>query len=253
MFKISSIIIAKNESANIESCIESQLACIDEIVVLVDDRTSDNTYELASKYEKVICKKVPWMGFSKTKQYAVELTNNDWIFWIDADERIRKELSDELNELKKTNLAYNVYSVARRAYFLNKWIKYSGWYPARVNRLFNKNDAKFSESEVHEYLVFNGKIGELKNDLDHYTDPDLFHYMEKFNSYTTLAAKQLITKNKKVNILELFLRPIFMFIKMYILKRGFLDGKQGFILALLSSGYVFTKYTKLWEIKQQGN
>lgn len=247
MIKITSIIIAKNESKNIEKCIESQLNIIDEIIVLVDDTTTDNTYEIACRYEKVVCESIKWMGYAKTKQYAVNKAKNDWIFWIDADEAVREDLAQELQKFKKNIPDYYVYSVSRRAYFINKWIKHCGWYPARVNRLFNRNYAKFSESQVHEFLVFTGKAGRLNNDLDHFTDPDLVHYFEKFNKYTSLAAEQLYIKNRKAGFPDLIFRPVFMFFKMYILKRGVMDGIHGFVLSMLSSAYVFTKYAKLWE------
>ncbi len=247
--KISSIIIAKNEEANIQRCIESQLGCIDEIILLIDNKTTDRTKEVAAQFKKVVCKEVQWQGFSKTKQMATQLACNDWIFWIDADEEITTELAEELKQFKNGHKKYRVYSVARRAFFLGKWIKHSGWYPGRVNRLFNKNFAKFSDSNVHEHLVFEGEVGKLANDLNHYTDPNLTHYFEKLNNYTSLAANDLLKKNRKVFLKDILLRPIFIFVKMFFLRLGFLDGYHGLVLAMLSSAYVFVKYVKLWEIK----
>ncbi|MFA8342283.1 MAG: glycosyltransferase family 2 protein [Rhodothermaceae bacterium] len=252
MIKLSSIIIAKNEEANIARCIESQLECIDEIIVIIDSKTTDRTEEIVSSYPDVKYEVVEWMGFSKTKQYAVEKASNDWIFWIDADEAVRPELIDEIKQLKTSEPAYPVYSVARRAYFLDKWIKHSGWYPGRVERLFNKHKAVFSDSDVHEHLVYEGPAGKLKNDLDHFTDPNIFHYFEKFNKYTSLAAVQLQKRDKKVKLSDIVIRPVYMFIKMYFIRRGILDGTHGLILAMLSSAYVFTKYSKLWELQVKG-
>lgn len=247
MNTLSVIIVAKNESKNIERCLSSLQMVADEIILIIDDSTTDDTYEKASKFPKVIIEVIQWQGFAKTKQYAVDIAQNDWIFWIDADEAVRQELEKELLVFKESEPGFVVYSVSRRAYFLNKWIKHSGWYPARVNRLFNKKFVRFSENEVHEHLVFDGKQGHLENDLDHFTDPDLFHYFEKFNKYTTLAARDLKTKNYKLKKIDLLIRPIFVFIKMYIIKLGFLDGVRGLILALFSSAYVLTKYSKYWE------
>lgn len=246
--RLSSIIIAKNEEANIERCIKSQLDCIDDIVVLIDKSTTDNTLEIVKSFESVNYEEVKWQGYSKTKKHALAKTIYDWVFWIDADEAIRGELIEELIEFKNSKPSASAYSVARRAYFLNKWIKHSGWYPNRVTRLFNKNLASFSDNDVHEHLIVNGKIGKLKNDLDHFTDPNIHHYFEKFNKYTSLAAGEMADKNRKANYSDLWIRPVFIFFKMYILKRGFLDGIQGLMLALLSSSYVFTKYSKLWEL-----
>ncbi len=248
--KISSIIIANNEEHNIKNCIESQLDCIDEIIIFVDSKSTDKTKEIADSYEKVKCEIAEWEGYAKTKQNAVEISSNDWIFWIDADETITKELSNEINEFKKFHKEEVVFDVARRAFFLGRWIKHSGWYPGRIERLFNKNFVKFSENSVHEYLVYSGKVGHLKNDLNHYTDPSIKHYFEKFNRYTTLAAIDLSKKEKTFRITDIILRPIIIFLKMYVFKLGFLDGIQGFILAVFSSAYVFTKYSKLWELKK---
>ena len=248
--KISSIIIAKNEERNIRRCIESQLRCIDNIVVLVDKSSADKTLDIVKNFEGIVWEEFEWMGYSASKQYALSKTKYDWVFWIDADEVLTSELIDELIERKQRGFDKDSYSVARRAYFLNRWIKHSGWYPGRVVRLFNKNKARFSEHDVHEHLVIDGNTGELKNDLEHYTDPNIFHYFEKFNKYTTLAANELGGKKRSVGVFDLIVRPGFLFFKMYILKRGFLDGFQGFILAVFSSLYVFTKYSKLWEINK---
>jgi hypothetical protein len=104
---------------------------------------------------------------------------------------------------------------------------------------------------VHEQLVVHGRIAELKNDLLHYTDPTLYHYFHKFNRYTSLAAADLQAAGKTFSVLDILLRPAFLFFKMYVVKRGFLDGIHGFILCVVSSAYVFTKYAKLWELQKR--
>ena len=246
--KLSSIIIAKNEEKNIERCIKSQLNCIDEIVVLVDKDSNDRTMEIVKNFENLKYEITEWMGYAKTKQQAVGLTSNDWILWIDADEAITKNLFEELNQFKNNTHKHAAYSVPRKAFFLGKWIKHSGWYPGRVVRLFNKNKVKFDERNVHEQLIYQGESGQLKSDLEHYTDPNIFHYFEKFNRYTSLAAKELVEGNYSFSLIDILLRPLSIFIKMFFIKRGFLDGIHGFILAVFSSLYVFTKYAKLWEL-----
>ncbi len=247
--KISSVIIAKDEEKNIGRCIQSQLDCIDEIIILVDEYSKDSTLDIVKSFPTVKYEIVEWHGYSETKKYGVSLATNDWIFWIDADEVLTSGLSKELIELKKTEAKFDSYSFPRKANFLGRWILHSGWYPGRITRLFNKNKITFSDNDVHEHLVTNGKVGEFKNDLEHYTDPNIKHYFDKFNKYTTLAAEELDKKGKTFKISDLIIRPIAIFIKMYIIKMGFLDGIQGFMLAVFSSGYVFTKYCKLWERK----
>jgi len=249
-FKLSSVIIAKNEEANIARCIESQIGCIDEIVVLVDIKTTDRTYEIAKAFSGVKVQAVNWMGYSGTKKYGVSLTANDWVFWIDADEVLTAELRKEILSFKNHKPEFSAYSVPRKAYFLQKWIKHSGWYPARVTRLFDKNKATFSDNDVHEHLVVKGLIGELRSDIEHYTDPTIHHYFEKFNRYTTLAAEEMLKKGKGFSLSDIIIRPIFIFKKMYFFRLGFLDGIQGFILAVFSAAYVFAKYCKFWELKR---
>ncbi len=249
---ISSIVIAKNEEENIARCIESQIGCIDEIIVLVDESSDDKTLEIVKSYQQVKYEVVKWMGYAKTKQYAVSLSHNNWIFWIDADEAITETLKDEIVAFKKSDPSCAAYTVPRKAYFLGRWIKHSGWYPGRVIRLFNKKFVNFSENHVHEHLVVGGEIGKLNGDLDHYTDPNIHHYFVKFNNYTSLAASELLTREKRFKVSDIILRPFFIFIKMYIVKKGFLDGVQGFILAVFSAAYVFTKYSKFWELEKEG-
>jgi len=193
---------------------------------------------------------INWKGYAKTKQYAVALAKNDWILWIDADEALTVKLKEEINKFKTSAHMHSAYSIPRRAYFLGKWIKHCGWYPGRVTRLFNKKKAKFSDSQVHEHLVIDGSIGELSADLDHFTDPNIKHYFKKFNEYTSLAAEDLLKSGRNFRIIDLLFRPVIIFVKMYFLKLGFLDGIEGFILSIFSSSYVFTKYCKFWELKK---
>lgn len=248
--QISAIIIAKDEEHNIGRCLNSLKDCIDDIIVLVDDQTTDKTVEIIRTFPMVRFSVINWKGYAQTKQYAVTLTKNDWIFWIDADEALTEVLKNEINQFKNSIPNCSAYSVPRKAYFLGKWIKHCGWYPGRVVRLFNKKKARFSDLKVHEHLIVNGNIGLLNSDIDHFTDPDIKHYFKKFNEYTSLAAEDLLNSGRKFRIFDILLRPLVIFIKMYILKLGFLDGIQGFILSIFSSVYVFTKYCKFWELKK---
>jgi len=216
-------------------------------VILVDKNSSDKTLEIARSFEGVRVEVVEWKGYAGTKAHGLTLVENDWVFWIDADEMITPGLHGDLVKFKLSTPSAPVYSVPRKAYFLGKWIRHSGWYPGRVQRLFDKSRVRFNQNAVHEALVFEGNEGRLVHPLDHFTDPDIYHYYEKFNKYTSLAADDLITRGKTVSKAGIVLRAFFIFIKMYIIKLGFLDGFHGFVLAVFSSNYVFTKYTKLWE------
>ncbi len=245
MIPLSVIIITKNEEHNISDCLHSVRWAKD--IVIVDAESKDATVEKAKQYTHKIFIK-PWLGFAEAKTFAVQHTECDWVLWLDADERVTEELAQEIQQLLQEKIiSYNSYFVARRAYFLGRWIKHSGWYPGRVVRLFHKNYAAFNSAAVHEGLEIKGESGILRNDLLHFTDPNLHHYFEKFNRYTTLASQELFSQKRKFRLVDLLLRPSWLFCKMYIIKLGFLDGIQGFILAIISSVYVFTKYAKLWE------
>jgi len=164
--KLSAIIIAKNEENNIKRCLESLIGCIDDIVVVVDNGSTDKTLEIVESYN-VNCVRSEWLGYSKTKELALSKTKYNWVFWIDADECLTSELKNEFMAIKNTETEFTAYNVARRAFFLGKWIKHSGWYPGFVPRLFDKRKSYFNNNQVHEQLITEGKIGVLKNDLEH--------------------------------------------------------------------------------------
>lgn len=249
--KISVCVISFNEERNIEECLKS-VAWADEII-MVDSFSTDRTIEIAKQYTSKIFLQ-DWQGYSEAKIYAVQNTSNDWILSIDADERVTPELKAEIIAvINDSSKRYTGYKVARRAYFLGKWIKHCGWYPGYVVRLFRKDSGTFSKSRVHEKIELVGETGTLKNDLLHFTDDNLLHYFNKFNKYTSLAADDLKEKGTDFRVWHLFIKPVYTFFKMFILRRGFLDGLHGFVLSILSSAYVFTKYAKLWEHKLSKN
>ncbi|MFN0157955.1 MAG: glycosyltransferase family 2 protein [Bacteroidota bacterium] len=250
MHKLSVITLALNEEHNIDECLAS-VRWADELIV-VDSGSMDKTVELAKKHTKLVLE-VEWLGYGATKNLALQKATGDWVLWLDADERVTPELAEEIKHiLKRDDASVVAYDVARRAYFLGKWIRHSGWYPGRVTRLFKRGNGQFTESRVHEQLVIDGRVGCLENDLLHYTDPGLHHYFLKFNRYTSLAAEDLRAAGRSAGLYDLTVRPVFQWVKMYLLRRGFLDGVEGFVLAIVSSLYVFVKYAKLWELQRKG-
>lgn len=244
MSGISVIVITKNESANIDACLRS--AAFSDDIVVVDAESTDDTAVKAQDHGATVIVK-PWAGYGAAKQFALEHTKHRWVLWLDADERVMPELAAEIQAVVSASPADAAFTVARRAYFLGRWIRHSGWYPGRVARLFDKQRARFNDAAVHEGLEIDGTVGALQHDLLHYTDPNIYHYLSKFNRYTTLATDGLEKKGKRFSILDLIIRPWWQFVRMYVIRLGFLDGIQGLLLAVLSSAYVFTKYAKLWE------
>ena len=246
MNMLSVILITKNEEANIRTCLES-VRWADQIVV-VDAGSTDKTLPIARRFTKHVYVR-RWDGFGAAKNYALKKCKGEWILWIDADERVPKELEAEIRRTVSSSPHPAGFSVPRKAFFLGAWIRHAGWYPGRVVRLFRRGFGSFTDHKVHERLVVRGEIGELKADLLHNTDPTLEHYFEKFNRYTSLGAEELSLEDERFNLAQLVLRPVWTFLRMYVLKAGFLDGIPGLVLCVLSSGYVFTKYAKLWELK----
>ncbi|MGH7492141.1 MAG: glycosyltransferase family 2 protein [bacterium] len=242
--RLSAIIITKNEAHNLSDCLAA-LNWVHEIVV-VDAESDDGTAEVARAFtDKVFVR--PWPGYAQAKNFALAQCTADWVLWIDADERVTPVLREEICELLAKQPGHDGYEIPRLANFLGKWIMHGGWYPGYVLRLFRRESGSFNERAVHEGVQLNGKAGQLQNHLLHYTDPNLAHYLEKFNRYTSLAAEELQRQGRKFHWWDLLLRPPWFFLRMYVFKTGFLDGMAGFILARLSAAYVFAKYAKLWE------
>jgi glycosyltransferase involved in cell wall biosynthesis len=242
---ISVIVITKNEERNLADCLESVRWARQ--IVVVDAQSTDRTVEVARRYTDDVAV-TPWKGYVEAKNAALERATNDWVLWLDADERAMPGLEEEVARIVRgADSGPAAYSVARRAYFLGRWIRHCGWYPGRVVRLFRKSRASFAASHVHERLVVQGETGVLSTDLLHYTDENLYHYFAKLNRYTSLAAADLAERGRIGAVTDLLVRPPFMFFKMYLLQRGFLDGMAGLVLSLASSAYVFAKYAKLYE------
>lgn len=243
------VTLTKDEEKNIVSCLESA-AWADEIIV-VDSGSTDRTVEFARRFTPNVSV-VPWRGYGAARNDALARAHADWVLWLDADERVTEELAAEIRVILENNdPSVAGYEIARRAYFCGKWIKHGGWYPSRVVRLFRRERASFTETRVHERLVVVGTIARAGNDLIHYTDPDLNHYFTKFNAYTTLAASDMFEAGRRFALRDLIARPAFQFVKMYLLRLGFLDGVHGLVLGIASSAYVFAKYAKLWEMRQK--
>ncbi len=163
MTRLSVIVITKNEESNIRECLKS-VKWADEIV-LVDAGSTDRTVPIARKFTRKVYVR-PWEGFGRAKNYALNHCSGDWVFWLDADERVTPELAEEVRSvISAGDESFQGYSVPRKAFFLGKWIKHCGWYPGRVVRLFRKPSGSFTTHSVHERLTLRGKEGRLRTDL----------------------------------------------------------------------------------------
>lgn len=242
--RISAVIITRNEQANITAAIES-LKFADQIVV-ADTLSDDSTVEIARRAGAEVFE-IPFEGYGAAKNKALEFCRGDWIFSLDADERVTPELAQNLMNAVKNDNGIGAYAVNRLTYFLGRPVRHSGWFPDYVVRFF-KRGHRFSEKQVHESLENATNAGKLPGLLLHYSYTDLDQYIEKLNSYTTLNAREMFGAGRKSNLLDMIIHSAATFFKMYVFKAGFLDGSTGFVLAILSSYHVFIKYAKLRQL-----
>jgi glycosyltransferase involved in cell wall biosynthesis len=218
--------------------------------VVLDSGSTDRTVELARQFtDRVLT--VPWEGFGRTKNRAVEAARMPWIFVLDADERITPELRREIERIVQADGPLDGYRVPRRNHFCGRFIKHLGWYPDYSIRLFRKAKGRFAEREVHESVEVNGRVGTLQHPMLHYTYKSVSDFVLRMDRYSTLAAQELLRRDQRHLPGELVWRPCLTFLKLYFLQKGFLDGRDGYTLALLYSTYNFLKYYKLRELRQQ--
>lgn len=242
--KISTTVIVKDEEKNIAACLQS-LDFADEIVV-VDSGSSDRTAEICRSHPKVRFFELPWEGFGRQKNLAAELAANDWVFNIDADERVSPELREAI--LGADLASHDGFRVARENYFAGRRIRYCGWYPDYNLRLYNKKRCRFGERAVHEAVECNGPVGVLAGNLTHYTYDGIDDYVARMDRYSSLAAQEVVKSGRRPGWLALLLRPGFTFFKMYFLKQGVREGYYGLLLSILYSVYTFLKYAKAREL-----
>lgn len=244
---IAAVIITRNEAANIERCLASLGFC-DEIIV-VDSGSTDETVSLArAKGAKVFQRE--WAGYGAQKNHANSLSRFDWILSIDADEEVTPELRREIEAVVQSPGAKAAYSVPRKTIHSGRWIRYGGWYPNRVVRLFRRSLGRWTDSAVHERWETTGNVGELSSDLNHYSFRDIADQVVRNNVYSTLGALRLREEGGKFSLGKLLLKPVSKFIETYVIKRGFLDGYRGFIISVSAAYSVFLKWAKLWEVER---
>lgn len=242
---ISAIIITKNEAKILPECLAS-LTWVDEIIVL-DSGSEDATREIAQQAGAKVYTNANWPGFGKQKQLAQSYATKDWILAIDADEVVSKELKHSILQLLANPPAETLVELNELTWVFGRFLRHSGWYYSHV-RLYPRHYTQYDDALVHEKIQVpeGAKRIVLEGDLLHYSYRDLNHYLVKSAHYAQAWADIRQQKGKKVSLSQGVLHGIGCFIKMYLLKRGFLDGKQGFLIALLSAHATFTKYADLW-------
>lgn len=249
--KLSVTIISFNEEAKIKDCLES-VRWADEIVV-VDSGSADRTLDIAREFTGNVSTERDWLGYGKQKNRCAALAANDWILNLDADETVSAELREEIRKLMSGSPTHPAYSVVRRNYIGGRWIRHAGWHPDRIIRLYNKKSAAFSESAVHEGIRADGKTGLLNGHLFHRTYDSLQDYFSRQEHYSTLSARDMALAGRKTRPTDLAFRPIFAFLKSFVLKMGFLEGYYGLAIAYGQALYSHRKYAKLREFNARAN
>ncbi|HEX3100918.1 MAG TPA: glycosyltransferase family 2 protein [Pyrinomonadaceae bacterium] len=244
--KISASIIVYNEEENIADLCET-LEWADEIVI-VDSGSTDRTAEFAKKYTDKVFQH-EFKGYKDKHQFADAQTTGDWIFWIDADERVTPELKESISRLRMQdeNALPDGFRIARKTFYLGRWIRFCGWYPDYQMRLYRKSKSFWDGVSPHETARVEGKIETLAGELLHYTKRDLSDHHRVIERYASLAAEYKVEHGEKTGAVAIFFGPVGAFLRTYILKQGFRDGTRGLIISMFTAYGVFLKTAKVWE------
>ena len=246
MEPLSVTLITYNEEANIEEALR-RLAWVDEIVV-VDSGSSDRTVEISRRYTDRVHHR-EWTGYVDQKNYALEKASHDWILSLDADERPSPALASEIQALRASGFTHAGYRMPRVAFFMGRWIRHGDWYPDYQLRLFDRRRGRWRGGRVHESVALDGPPGYLQGEIEHYTYRSLSAYLERLDRYSSLAAADYRARGRRASVSRLLLHPAATFLKNYVLKRGFLDGRAGLMVALMAATSVCFKYAKLYELE----
>lgn len=247
--RIAAIVITKNEEAVIRRCLES-VAWADEII-LVDSGSSDRTVEIARELGARTVVTADWPGPGPQRNRAIDQATTDWILALDADEWVTPELRDEILAAVKTPGEYVGYRIPRLSSYCGRRMRHSGWWPDYVSRLFRRGRARFGGGIVHDHLVPEGRMGKLTHPLLHEAITDLDDMLSKLNSYSTWGAQTLHERGRRAGLGTALGHGAWTFIKTYLIRAGFLDGREGFMLAVSNAEGAYYKYLKLMLMERQ--
>ncbi|ELY2642466.1 glycosyltransferase family 2 protein [Cronobacter sakazakii] len=247
--RLSVVMIAKNAASLLPDCLAS-VAWADEIVVL-DSGSSDDTVAVATAASAKVFTESDWQGYGIQRQRAQQYASGDYILMIDTDERVTPELAQAIRQVLEQPDPQAVYSIARRNLFLGRFMRHSGWYPDRVTRLYARERYRYNDNQVHESLDAPGaRVVTLSGDMLHLTCRDFASFQRKQLNYATAWAQERHQQGKKVSVPGIFGRTLAAFCKTLILRAGVLDGRQGWLLAVVNAQYTFNKYTELWALNR---
>lgn len=240
--------ITKNEASNIEACLRS-VAFADQIAVL-DSGSTDDTVCIAQKMGAEVSQSPDWSGFGRQKNRVLQLARHEWVLSIDADERLSPELQIEIKAVL-SDPQFDAYNLPRFSSYCGQYMRYSGWYPDRVIRLFKRDAARFSDDLVHEKIITACTIGQLQSYLLHESFTSFEGVLDKVNRYSTAGAQILSQRGKKSSLSKAIGHALWAFFRTYIFRRGFLDGRMGLVLAISNAEGTYYRYLKLWLMSQK--
>lgn len=245
---LSVIVITRNESTRLEACLES-VAFAGEVVV-VDCGSTDDTVAIARSLGARVSQTADWPGFGPQKNRALDLATGDWVLSIDADERVTQPLRQQIIAAM-SRTGFTAYTVNRRSSYCGRFMRHSGWYPDRIVRLVRKGSGRFSNDLVHECLVVPGPVGQLEGELLHESIADFEAALDKANRYSTAGAQTLHRKGVKGSLGKALGHGLWAFLRTYVFKRGFLDGRLGLALAISNAEGTYYRYLKLWLLQRE--
>ncbi len=247
---LSVVVITKNEERNISDCLSS-VKWADDLIV-VDDFSSDKTLELARKFtDKVFQRKMDIEGVHRN--WAYQKAKNEWVLSLDADERVTPELSEEIKEVLAKGTECNGFTMPRRNYIGDYWVRHGGWYPSPQLRLFKKDKFRYEEVEVHPRAFMDDPCGCLKNDIIHYSYRDFEDFRKKQDGQIEREALKWVKSGRRMNFPLAFWRTVDRFFRSYVGKQGFRDGVTGFKIAFFAGRYQAMSYAKYRELKKSYN
>jgi glycosyltransferase involved in cell wall biosynthesis len=243
---LSVVVLTKNEELRIASCLDS-VKWADELII-VDDESADRTVEIARRYtDRIFIKKMDIEG--KQRNWAYALAQNTWVLSLDADERVTEELKEEIEEAISKETIYNGFTIPRRNFIGNYWVRYGGWYPSPQLKLFRQDKFRYEEAAVHPRAFMDNPCGHLRHDLIHYSYKNLEDFLRKLNNQTTREARKWFDQNKPMRLSRFIYRSMDRFIRTYIGRKGYKDGFIGFVVAFNAGLYQFISYLKYREIE----
>jgi len=250
MQKISATIITFNEEQNISRCINSLVNIVDEIIV-VDSLSTDNTKKICSNFNVKFIEQ-PFLGYIEQKNFAIQQTTYDFVLSLDADESLSDTLQQSILFIKQKVFIADSYKMNRCTNFRGKWIKHGTWYPDKKIRLFNKHKAKWAGTNPHDIIELNtnATCQYIKGDILHYSYNNIEEVVAQANKFTTIQADAMYKKGKRASIINLLVNPFVAFMSGYFFKLGFLEGTNGFILAITIAYQTMLKYAKLIHIQK---